>query len=71
LAKSYILWSDIFESRKDVFQATHTLQSIIDNYPEKSDGILEQCKTKLDKLNTPPAPEPMPVSQDADEIEIK
>jgi len=71
LAKSYILWSDIFESRKDVFQATHTLQSIIDNYPEKSDGILEQCQQKLDKLNTPPAPEPMPVSQDADEIEIK
>ena len=72
MAKSYILWADIFESRKDDFQAKHTLQSIIDNYPEKSDGILNECQQKLDKLNTPPAPEPTPVQTDnADEIQIK
>jgi len=72
LAKSYILWADIFESRKDDFQAKHTLQSIIDNYPDKSDGIIDQCLQKLDSLNTPPAPEPVPVQQDnADEIQIK
>jgi TolA-binding protein len=72
LAKSYILWADIFETRKDDFQAKHTLQSIIDNYPEKSDGILDQCQKKLEILNTPPAPEPVPVQQDnADEIQIK
>ena len=72
MAKSYILWADIFESRKDDFQAKHTLQSIIDNYPEKSDGILNECQQKLDILNTPPAPEPTPVQPDnADEIQIK
>jgi len=72
MAKSYILWADIFETRKDDFQAKHTLQSIIDNYPDKSDGILIECQQKLDKLNTPPAPEPVPVQLDnADEIQIK
>ena len=72
MAKSYILWAEIFENRKDDFQAKHTLQSIIDNYPEKSDGILNECQQKLDILNTPPAPEPTPVQPDnADEIQIK
>ena len=71
MAKAYILWSDIFLVKKDDFQAKHTLQSIIDNYPVKTDGIIEECQQKLDKLNTPPpAPEQLP-EQPAEEIQIK
>lgn len=47
LAKSYILWADIFTIRKDFFQAKHTLQSIIDNYPVDDDGIIENANKKL------------------------
>ncbi|MEG2337087.1 MAG: hypothetical protein RSC04_05045, partial [Bacteroidales bacterium] len=32
LAKTYILWADIYEGRGNLLQARQTLQSIIDNY---------------------------------------
>jgi tetratricopeptide (TPR) repeat protein len=46
LANSYILWADIFKENGDYFQAKHSLQSIIDNYPEENDGILEKARAK-------------------------
>jgi hypothetical protein len=36
---------------KDIFQAKSTLQSVIENYEEKDDGILSLAKEKLDLLN--------------------
>ncbi|HKJ41066.1 MAG TPA: tetratricopeptide repeat protein [Sunxiuqinia sp.] len=50
LAKSFILLADVYVSQGDQFQATHTLQSIIENYPVKDDGILETAKAKLQHL---------------------
>lgn len=50
LAKSFILLADIYLSQGDQFQASHTLQSIIENYPEKDDGVLETAKAKLQHL---------------------
>jgi len=47
LAKAYILWADIFKAKNDYFYATATLQSIIDNYGNKSDGIVEEATNKL------------------------
>jgi hypothetical protein len=32
---------------EDLFQAKATLQSIIDNYFNEEDGLLDICKTKL------------------------
>jgi len=70
LARSYMLWAEIFVVRKDFFQGKHTLQSIIDNYPNKTDGILEMAQQKLDKFNAMDAP--APVEQDkADEVQMK
>jgi len=47
LAKSFLLLSDIYLKNGDEFQAKHTLKSIEENYPEKTDGILETTRQKL------------------------
>lgn len=61
LGKSFILLSEIYLKKDDVFQARYTLQSIVDNYGVKDDGILESAKAKLalildkEKQNAAPA----------------
>ncbi len=50
LAKAYILWADIFKAKKDYFYATATLQSIIDNYSDKTDGIVDEATEKLTQI---------------------
>jgi TolA-binding protein len=50
LAKSFILLSDIYLKNGDEFQAKHTLKSIIENYPEPDDGILETTRNKLQQI---------------------
>ncbi|MGZ2368583.1 tetratricopeptide repeat protein [Ancylomarina sp. YFZ004] len=50
LGKSFILLSDIFVDKKDVFQARYTLQSVIDNYAIKDDGIIDGAKLKLEPI---------------------
>jgi len=56
LAKSFILWADIFHARGNNLQAKQTLQSIIDNYDgdelvqlalQKRNAILEEEKPAL------------------------
>ncbi len=47
LAKSFILLSDIYVAKKDDFQAKHTLKSLLENYPEKNDGIITEATRKL------------------------
>jgi hypothetical protein len=47
LAKSFILLSDIYQKNGDEFQAKHTLQSILENYPEADDGIIDTTRQKL------------------------
>lgn len=50
LAKSFILLSDIYLSQGDQFQAKHTIKSIVENYPEPNDGIIETAQSKLEHL---------------------
>jgi TolA-binding protein len=50
LAKSFILLSDIYMKNGDEFQAKHTLKSIIENYPEPNDGILDFTRKKLQEI---------------------
>jgi len=51
VAKTYILIADNYFAMKDIFQAKSTLQSVIENYDEKEDGILLLAQEKLDSLN--------------------
>ena len=47
LAKSFILLSDIYYKKDDYFSAKHTLQSIINNYANETDGIKDEASEKL------------------------
>lgn len=49
LAKFYILWADIYASRKNYLQAEQTLQSIIDNYEGEDLKELARQKKELIK----------------------
>ena len=47
VVKGFILLSDIYMLEDDLFQAKATLQSIIDNYFNEEDGLLDICKSKI------------------------
>jgi TolA-binding protein len=61
IARSFILWADIFTSKKQYFQAIQTLQSIIDYYESTTDGIMDMAKSrkaenvKLQEANEQPS----------------
>jgi len=42
-----MLLSDIFYDRDDYFQAKHTLQLVLDNYANETDGIKDEARDKL------------------------
>lgn len=50
LAKSFLLLADIYVAKNDNFQAKATLQSIIDNYKNTEDGILNDAKSRLQSI---------------------
>ena len=50
MAKSFILLSDILLAKNDEFQAIQTLQSVIDHYESKNDGIIELATNKKKAL---------------------
>lgn len=50
LAKSFILLSDIYAKKEDLFQAKATLQSVMDGYSVPDDGIIDLATTKLNTL---------------------
>ena len=54
LAKSFILWADIFHSRGNDVQARQTLQSIIDNYEVLDDSdeeVVSEASQHLESYN--------------------
>lgn len=50
LGRSFVLYADVYLARDDAFQAKATLQSIIDNYGDKEDGIIELASQNLEKI---------------------
>jgi hypothetical protein len=50
LAKSFILLARVYEKNNDLFQATHTLKSTIENYEQKGDGIIDEATQYLQEL---------------------
>jgi TolA-binding protein len=51
MARSFVLLADIYLDMGDNFQARHTLQSIIDNYDNSSDGILADARKRLHAID--------------------
>ena len=50
LAKSFIIWADIYVEKENYFQAKSTLKSVIDGYENQTDGIVEEAKLKLTEI---------------------
>lgn len=55
MAKAYILLSDIYHNKKNDFQAANTLQSIIDNYDNQTDGIINEALEKKKVYDAKPS----------------
>lgn len=51
LAKAYILLGDVYVRKGDVFQARATYQSVADGYAPADDGIVDEAKQRIQKLN--------------------
>lgn len=50
LAKSFLLLGDVYVSRGDLFQARATYQSVVDGYSEKSDGIVDAARERIEAM---------------------
>ncbi|MDR0437541.1 MAG: tetratricopeptide repeat protein [Bacteroidales bacterium] len=50
LAKTYLLWGSIYAERGNFLQARQTFQSIIDNYDNENDDIIETAKRRLQNV---------------------
>lgn len=71
MAKSFLLWADIFKDKGDDFQAIQTLQSLIDYYQKTDDGILDEAKAKKKQLSDNQEKTSKPAPQEEEEIEMK
>lgn len=66
MGQAFLLLSDVYIAKKDNFQALHTLKSIIENYENKSDGVIEAAKVKLQKVEAQAAAESAQHSRDVE-----
>ena len=48
--KAFLLLGDIYVKKNDAFQARATYQSIVDGYADRTDGIVEEARQKIDAL---------------------
>ena len=47
MAKTFLLLADVSVKKNDIFQARHTLISLLDYYTVKDDGVIESAQEKL------------------------
>ncbi len=72
MAKSFLLWADIFKEKGDDFQAIQTLQSLIDYYEKTDDGIIAEAKARKKQLTDKQGNAAKPAKeQDEPEIDLK
>ena len=50
-AKAFLILGDIYVKQGDLFQAKATLQSIVDGYLDKNDGVVDEARKKIEELN--------------------
>ncbi len=51
LARAFILLGDVYVAKGDTFQARATYQSVADGYTPSDDGIVDEAKERILKLN--------------------
>ena len=50
IAKGLILQTKVLLQKKDLFQAENTIKSVIDHYPVKDDGVLQEASELYDEI---------------------
>ena len=50
LGRAFIVLGDIYASKNDTFQARATYQSIVDGYTPVDDGVVDEAKKRIEKL---------------------
>ncbi|MGD2034823.1 MAG: tetratricopeptide repeat protein, partial [Bacteroidales bacterium] len=70
IARSFILWADIFAHKGDYFQAIQTLQSIIDYYETADDGILTMARNRKQDMEKLQSANEQPVESQDMEVNI-
>ncbi|NOY36920.1 MAG: tetratricopeptide repeat protein [Chlorobi bacterium] len=74
MARAFLLLSDLSLRKGDMIQARYTLQSILDYYENKTDGIIDEATKKLkdigqfEKLQNAPAQEEMEIGFGRDTV---
>ena len=48
--KAFLILGDIYVQQNDAFQAKATYQSIVDGYTDKTDGVVEEARRKMNEL---------------------
>jgi len=71
MARSFLLWAEIFREKGDDFQAIQTLQSLIDYYERTDDGIIAEAKEKKKQLSDKQGTVSAPAGEEDDESEIE
>lgn len=71
MAKSFLLWADIFKDKGEDFQAVQTLQSLIDYYEKTDDGIITEAKQKQKLLTDKQTVRKNQGIEEEEEIEIE
>ena len=74
IAKGFILQSKIYLEKNDLFQAEQSVNSIIEHYTNKEDGIITEAQQQLETIlqlkNKPKLEEVTPQTLPVEEIEI-
>lgn len=71
LGKAFILLADIYLDRGDDFQAKHTLKSIVENYNNNTDGIIQEASRKLSAIETVEKKEQQKAIDNSFQIKLK
>ena len=71
IARSFILWAEIFSHKGDYFQGIQTLESIIDYYENTDDGILTMAREKKAEIENLQSKNEQPVEPSDVEVNIE
>ncbi|WP_300286427.1 tetratricopeptide repeat protein [uncultured Alistipes sp.] len=50
MGKAFLILGDIYVAKNDAFQAKATYQSIVDGYSDKTDGVVDEARQKIEAL---------------------
>lgn len=50
MGKAFLVLGDIYAKKNDAFQAKATYQSVVDGYTDKTDGVVDEARQKIEAL---------------------